>query len=82
MEKMKVVIVDDSPFSISIIKDILEEKGISVVGEAGTLNEVIKVIEDTRPQLVTMDMTLPGTDGLECTRAIHKIDENIIFRFI
>ena len=77
MEKVKVVIVDDSPFSINIIKDILEERNFNVVGEAGTLNEVIKVVEDTRPQLVTMDMTLPGTDGLECTRAIHKIDENI-----
>lgn len=77
MEKIKVVIVDDSPFSISIIRDILEEKNFDVVGEAGTLKEVIKVVQDTRPQLVTMDMTLPGTDGLECTRAVHKIDEKI-----
>lgn len=77
MEKTKVVIVDDSPFSINIVKDILEEKEFDIVGEAGTLNEVIKVVEDTRPHIVTMDMTLPGTDGLECTRAIHKIDENI-----
>lgn len=77
MGKEKIVIVDDSPFSISIIRDILEEKGFEVVGEAGTLEEVIEVINNTRPQLVTMDMTLPGTDGLECTRAIHEIDENI-----
>jgi DNA-binding NarL/FixJ family response regulator len=77
MEKIKVVIVDDSPFSINVIRDILEEKDFDVVGEAGTLEEVIKVVGDTRPQLVTMDMTLPGTDGLECTRAVHKIDEKI-----
>ncbi|AKA72444.1 MULTISPECIES: response regulator [Clostridium] len=77
MEKVKVVIVDDSPFSINVIRDILEDKGFEVVGEAGNLEEVISVVQETRPQLVTMDMTLPGTDGLECTREIHKIDDKI-----
>ncbi len=77
MKNIKIVIVDDSPFSINIIKDILEEKDFQVVGEAGSLEEVKKVVEKTKPDIVTMDMTLPGTDGLECTRAIHKIDENI-----
>ncbi|NMM63969.1 response regulator [Clostridium sp. P21] len=77
MEKMRVVIVDDSPFSINVIRDILEDKGFEIVGEAGNLDEVIKVVQETKPQLITMDMTLPGTDGLECTRAVHKIDEEI-----
>lgn len=77
MGKARVVIVDDSSFSIAIIRDILEENGFEVVGTAGTLDEVKEVVNDTRPTLVTMDMTLPGTDGLECTRAIHEIDHNI-----
>jgi CheY-like chemotaxis protein/CheY-specific phosphatase CheX len=77
MENIRVVIVDDSPFSIALIRDILEENGFEVVGEAGSLDEVKEVVMDKKPTLVTMDMTLPGTDGLECTRAIHKIDENI-----
>ena len=77
MEKIRIVIVDDSPFSIAILRDILEENGYEVVGEAGSLEEVKEVIKDKRPKLVTMDMTLPGTDGLECTRAIHDIDSNI-----
>lgn len=34
-------------------------------------------MKETKPDLVTMDMTLPGTDGLACTRAIHEINENI-----
>lgn len=74
---MKIVIVDDSSFSIAFIKDILERNGFDVVGEAGTLEEVKEVIKEKKPTLVTMDMTLPGTDGLECTRAVHEIDENI-----
>lgn len=77
MGDIRVVIVDDSPFSIALIRDILEENGFDVVGEAGTLEEVKAVVKDKMPSLVTMDMTLPGTDGLECTRAIHEIDENI-----
>ena len=77
MEKIRIVIVDDSSFSIAILRDILEEKGYEVVGEAGSLDEVKEVIKDKKPALVTMDMTLPGTDGFECTRAIHEIDSNI-----
>lgn len=77
MDKIRIVIVDDSPFSITILRDILAEKGYEVVGEASSLEEVIEVVKETRPTLVTMDMTLPGTDGLECTRAVHEIDKNI-----
>lgn len=77
MDDIKIVVVDDSPFSIMLITDILTQAGYNVVGSAGTLEEVKTVVDDLRPDLVTMDMTLPGTDGLECTRAIHSIDPNI-----
>jgi len=77
MEKIRIVIVDDSPFSIAFLRDILEENGYEVVGDAGTLDEVKEVIKAKKPALVTMDMTLPGTDGFECTRAIHEIDPSI-----
>lgn len=77
MDSYKVVIVDDSSFSITYIKDILVKAGLQVVGTAKNLEEVKRVVEETKPDLVTMDMTLPGTDGLECTRAVHTIDKNI-----
>lgn len=77
MDGIKIVIVDDSSFSIALLRNILEENGFEVVGEAGSLEEVKQVVKEKKPTLVTMDMTLPGTDGLECTRAIHEIDENI-----
>lgn len=77
MGDIRIVIVDDSSFSIAVIRNILEENGLNVVGEAGSLEEVKEVVKDKKPTLVTMDMTLPGTDGLECTRAIHEIDQNI-----
>ncbi|WP_099468804.1 response regulator [Konateibacter massiliensis] len=77
MNKIKAVIVDDSSFSIAYIRSILEENGITVVGEADSLETVRSVVAETKPDLVTMDMTLPGTDGLECTRAVHEIDSSI-----
>lgn len=77
MGNFKIVIVDDSPFSVTLLRDTLEENGYEVVGDAGSLEEVKEVVKAQKPTLVTMDMTLPGTDGLECTRAIHEIDPNI-----
>jgi len=77
MDKKRIMIVDDSTFSIAFIRNILEEHGYEVVGTAGTLDEVIEVMKTQRPDLVTMDMTLPGTDGFECTRAIRKIDPSV-----
>jgi DNA-binding NarL/FixJ family response regulator len=77
MKNVNIVIVDDSPFQIALLRDVLTESGFNVVGEASSLEETIEVVTNTKPDLVTMDMTIPGTDGFECTREIHKIDSNI-----
>lgn len=77
MKDVKILIVDDSPFQIAMLRDIITESGFDVVGEASCLEEVIEEVSRLKPDLVTMDMTLPGTDGFECTRAIHKINKDI-----
>lgn len=77
MKDIKVVVVDDSPFSIALLRDMLTDNGLDVVGEATSLEETIEVVGKLRPNIVTMDMTIPGTDGIECTKAIHSIDPNI-----
>lgn len=77
MKEINIVVVDDSPFQIAVLRELLTDSGFNVIGEAGSLEEVIQVVTDSKPNLVTMDMTIPGTDGLECTRAIHAIDPNI-----
>lgn len=77
MKKINIVIVDDSAFQVALLRDMLTENGFNVVGEASNLEETIEVVTNTKPDLVTMDMTIPGTDGFECTEAIHKIDANI-----
>ncbi|PJI07769.1 MULTISPECIES: response regulator [Clostridium] len=77
MENTRIVIVDDSPFSVSIITDILIKNGFNVVGSAGSLEEVKEVVEKLKPNLVTMDMVLSDSDGFECTKAVHEVDPNI-----
>ena len=77
MKDTRIVIVDDSPFSVSMIGNILTEKGFQVAGSANSLSEAVETVAREKPDLVTMDMTMPGADGIECTKAIHKIDPSI-----
>ncbi|MBU5427798.1 response regulator [Tissierella pigra] len=77
MTKKRVVVVDDSYFSIVLIKDILEKNGFEVVGQASSLEEVISVVSDAKPDIITMDVTMPDTDGFQCTKEVYKIDKNI-----
>ena len=77
VDEVRIVIVDDSPFTVTILREILEHHGFKVVGSAASLGEVKTIVNETRPNLVTMDISMPGTDGFECTRAVHKIDPDI-----
>lgn len=77
MKDIKVAVVDDSPFSVIMLSNILTESGFNVVGSAGTLEEAVEMVSQQKPDVVTMDMTMPGTDGLTVTRAIHVVDPNI-----
>ncbi|NLK94826.1 MAG: response regulator [Clostridiales bacterium] len=82
MGKVKVMIVDDSPFQIALLKEALEENGFEVVGEAKSLEEVTSQVAKVKPDIVTMDMTIPGTDGFECSKAIFNIDDKIKIVFV
>lgn len=77
MKDTRILIVDDSPFQIALLSDVLEEQGFEVVGQAMSFEEVKSEVKRTKPDLVTMDLTIPGTDGFECTKAVHDIDSNI-----
>ncbi len=74
MEKKKVLIVDDSPFSQRIIKDALKDSKFLVCAAADTGELAIEEFMAHRPDIVTMDMTLPDMDGLDCCCKIKKID--------
>ena len=70
---MDVLIADDSEFMRNLLREILEAE-YDVVGEAENGVEAIELYEETDPDLVVMDVTLPIRDGVESTAAIADRD--------
>jgi len=72
MAKVRVVIVDDeSPARRKVRRFLASEEDFEIVGEAGTGLEAIQVIEQQRPDLVFLDVQMPGLDGFEALEALR-----------
>ncbi|OFI06516.1 chemotaxis protein CheY [Clostridium acetireducens DSM 10703] len=72
----KVLIVDDAAFMRMMIKDILEKNGFEVVGEANNGIKAIEIYKKEKPDVVTMDITMPDMDGIEAVKQIKEMDPN------
>lgn len=68
------MIADDAVFMRMMIKDILERQGHKVVGEAGNGEEAARKYAELKPDLVTMDITMPEVDGIQGLIKIKNID--------
>lgn len=68
---VRVLIVDDSPVARAVLKDVLESDAeIQVVGMAATGYEAVEMTAALRPDVVTMDLVMPGMDGMKATEEI------------
>lgn len=76
----KVLICDDSAFMRMMLKKILIENGHEVIGEAGDGKQAVQLYRQHRPDLTTMDITMPKMDGIEAVKLIHE--ENPLARII
>jgi len=65
-----VLIVDDAAFMRMILKDILVKGGYEIVGEAANGNEALTKYKQFKPDLVTMDITMPDCDGIAALKNI------------
>lgn len=71
-----VLVVDDSKTSRKILSDVLTRMGLEVIGEAVNGEEGFLKYKELRPDIVTMDITMPVMNGLESLLLIKHEDEN------
>lgn len=70
----RVLVVDDAVFMRMMLKDILEKNGFEVAGEAANGLQAIEEYKLSKPDVVTMDVTMPEMDGLEALKKIIVFD--------
>ncbi|TYZ23447.1 response regulator [Selenomonas ruminis] len=76
MEKVKVMIVDDSKISRAMLEGNLKKTNFEVCAMAANAAEAVQLYAEHRPAVVTMDMNLPDADGIECSQRIRAIDSD------
>lgn len=72
----KVLVVDDAKFMRITLASILKNENHEIAGEAENGREAIELYKKLRPNLVTMDITMPVMDGIEAIRGIMDFDSN------
>lgn len=70
----RILIVDDSSIMRKMIKETLTSGGHQVVGEAKSGGDAVVLYQDLKPDLVTMDITMRGMDGLAAAKEILELD--------
>lgn len=72
----RVLIVDDAAFMRMLLKDIITKAGYEVAGEAANGVEAVEKYKELKPDVVTMDITMPEMDGITAIKKIKEIDPN------
>ena len=71
-----ILICDDAAFMRMMIKDILTKNGYNIAGEAENGAKAVEKYEETKPDLVLMDITMPEMDGIQALKKIKEKDPN------
>lgn len=72
----KILIVDDAAFMRMMLKNILVEAGYEIAGEAENGAIGVERYKELKPDLVTLDITMPDTDGISALKKIKEFDPN------
>jgi two-component system chemotaxis response regulator CheY len=70
----RILVVDDAAFMRKMVMDILREGGHEIVGEAANGDEAVERYRELRPDVTTLDITMPGKDGLTALQEIMAMD--------
>lgn len=66
----RILIVEDNPRNLKLVRDVLQVKGHATL-EAGTAEEGIRIAGEQHPDLILMDIHLPGMNGIDALRALR-----------
>jgi DNA-binding NarL/FixJ family response regulator len=69
-ESLRVLLVDDHDLFRTGLRNLLEEQGVEVVGEASAGAEAVRFVRELTPDVVVMDLNMPGMNGVEATKKI------------
>ena len=72
-DALRVLIVDDHDLFRNGLRNLLEGEGVQIVGEAGAGQEALRIVREVAPDVVVMDLNMPGMGGVEATRHISTI---------
>ena len=72
-DSLRVLLVDDHDLFRTGLRNLLEEQGVDVVGEASAGDEALRFVRELAPDVVVMDLNMPGMNGVEATRQITMI---------
>lgn len=70
---VRVLLVDDHDLFRTGLRNLLQDQGVDVVGEAASGNEALGLVRDLAPDVVVMDLNMPGMTGVEATRQVAVI---------
>jgi len=79
--KRKVAIVEDSPEERFVLKGILKDLGCEVIGEGATGLEAIELAQRLKPDVILMDIKMPGMNGVEAATLINQLQPTPIIIF-
>ena len=72
-DRLRVLLVDDHDLFRTGLRNLLEEQGVQVVGEAASGTDALRIVREIAPDVVVMDLNMPGMSGVEATREIAAI---------
>ena len=73
LEELRVLLVDDHDLFRSGLRTLLEDQGLQVVGEADNGRAALQLVAELAPDVVVMDLKMPGLTGVETTRQVSSI---------
>jgi DNA-binding NarL/FixJ family response regulator len=73
LNDLRILLVDDHDLFRTGLRNLLEEQGVHVVGEAAAGAEALKLTRELAPDVIVMDLNMPGMSGVEATRHITAV---------